>query len=319
MTSRPKVEFGFHLPARVISDGRSQPAPASHEHLTSIASEASANGYASIWVTDHIVYFDPWMDCLLLLASVAGHAKGLKLAPGVLGLPLRHPVAMAQTLATLDIISGGNLIIGVGEGSTKMDFDALGLPFEDRRKRLEEAVPLLRRLFTEEKVTHHGDYYSLEEVSVLPHPAQHPHPPIWLSSWGSPVGLRRVARLGDGWIASAMHSSPEDFAAALSMLETELRQRGKDPAEFPHAVDTMYVYADPSDSRAREIAGPIIEHTIRGPFETEAGHYIVGDYQRCQELLRRWKEAGARHIAMWAVTDDVEQVRRFAEHVLPHV
>ena len=318
MSSRPPIQFGVHLPVRVMTAGKGEGSPASHSLLAGIVGEAASQGYTAFWVTDHIVFQDPWMDCLLMLASVAGQARGLKIATGVLGLPLRHPVAVAQTLATLDILSEGNLIIGVGEGSTKLDFDALGVPFDDRRKRLEEGIPLLRRLLSEDHVTHHGIYYSFENVSVEPKPLQRPYPPIWLSSWGSAIGLRRVARLGDGWVSSAWHSTPEEFGTTLRTLEGELEARGKTPATFPHAANTMFVYADPSDSRARKIAGPIIQHTT-GEFETESGHYIVGDYSRCCELLGRWVEQGCRHIAIWPVTDQVEQVRRFGQHILPQL
>ena len=137
---RAKVTFGVHLPCRVLPGG--DPEPASSNLLNQFVETAGGSGFKSIWVADHIVYFDPWMDCLLLLAAVAGRAKehGLKIATGVVGLPLRHPVAIAQSFATLDVLSGGNLIAGVGEGSTQFDFDAVGVPFDDRRSMLEDGV-----------------------------------------------------------------------------------------------------------------------------------------------------------------------------------
>ena len=164
---------------RVISDGQTAGVPARAKLLDEMAVAAGESGFRSLWITDHLLYLDPWMDAILFLASVAGRAEehGLKLIPGVLALPLRHPVVMAQTLATLDILSGGNLIIGVGEGSTQKDFDAVGLPFEDRRRRLNEAVPLLRRLFTEEHVTHQGDHIPLKTSRCCHTRMQQPHPP----------------------------------------------------------------------------------------------------------------------------------------------
>ena len=159
------VSFGVHLPTRILSGGA--PEPASPSLLAGIVDSAKDAGVTSLWVTDHIVYFDPWMDCMLLLAAVARQAKeqGLTIATGVVGLPLRHPVAMAQSFATLDILSGGNLIIGVGEGSTQSDFDALGIPFQGRRKMLDEGVAVLRALLSETGVNHQGRYYSFENVT----------------------------------------------------------------------------------------------------------------------------------------------------------
>ena len=314
------THFGIHLPVRLISDGRTPAVPARAQLLDEIAVAAGESGFRSLWITDHFLYLDPWMDALLLLASVAGRAEqyNLKLIPGVLALPLRHPVAMAQTLATLDILSGGNLVVGVGEGAARKDFDTVGLPFEERRSRLNEAVPLLRRLFTEEHVTHHGPHYAFEDVSVLPHPLQQPHPPIWLSSWGSEAGMRRVARIGDGWIASGWHNTPHEYAQARQILDRELTAQGKNPATFPTSADTIYAYTDKSDKRAIETAEPIIRHTTNA-FENTTGHYIVGDHQRCRELLGMWKEQGLSHVALWPAADPVDQIHRFGEHVIPYV
>ena len=304
------VSFGVHLPVRMLPGAESQ--PPSPGQLADTVDAAKDAGFSSIWVTDHIVYMDPWMDCMLMLASIAGRAKehGLTIATGVVGLPLRHPVAMAQSFATLDILSGGNLIIGVGEGSTELDFAALGIPFQERRKMLEDGVAALRALLSEKGVSHRGPYYAFDDVTIAPGSLQKPCPPIWLSSWGSPLGMRRVARLGDGWVSSACH-------VALGRLDTALTQWGKDPADFPNAVDTMFMYIDQDGDRAREVAVPIIEKTTRSSFDAVGGHYLVGDYEECKELLRRWTKAGAKQICVWPVTDAVQQINRFGEFLLP--
>jgi alkanesulfonate monooxygenase SsuD/methylene tetrahydromethanopterin reductase-like flavin-dependent oxidoreductase (luciferase family) len=314
-----QASFGIHLPVRMLPGG--EPQPASSNLLLEMVDAAKGAGFGSIWVTDHIVYPDPWMDCMLLLAAIAGAAgrHGLTIATGVIGLPLRHPVAMAQSFATLDILSGGNLIIGVGEGSTKSDFDALGLAFPERRKMLEDGVAALRKLLCETKVSHQGPYYHFDDVTIAPRSIQQPGPPIWLSSWGSPVGLRRVARLGDGWVASAWHSTPEQFRTALDTLNSVLVSAGKEPAAFPNAVDTMFMFIDRDGDRARRVAAPIIERATRSPFEEEGGHYLVGDYNECRDLLRRWMEAGAKQICVWPVLDPVQQIRRLGEHLLPEL
>ena len=311
------VSYGVHLPSRTLSGG--DPLPASHELLIGTVEAAKSAGFSSIWVTDHIVYWDPWMDCMLLLAAVAGRAQqlGLTIGTGVVGLPLRHPVAMAQSFSTLDILSGGNLIIGVGEGSTQSDFDALGIPFEERRKMLEDGVVALRALLSKTGVTHRGPYYTFENVTISPGSVQKPCPPIWLSSWGSPLGMRRVARLADGWVASALHSTPEEFSVALQALNAALLRQGKDPGTFPNAVDTMFIYIDPDGQRAKRVAAPIIEAAARAPFDAGSGHYLVGDYEECKALLARWIEAGAKQVCLWPVAEPAEQIRRFGAHVMP--
>ena len=310
------VSFGVHLPTRMLTGGESE--PPTPDLLNQMVDSAKDSGFSSIWVTDHIVFFDPWLDCMLLLASIAGRAKerGMTIATGVIGLPLRRPVAMAQTFATLDILSGGNLIVGVGEGSTKSDFDALGIPFGQRRKMLNESIVALRALLSEQNVTHEGEFYSFQNVTISPASIQKPGPPIWLSSWGSPAGMRRVAQLGDGWVASALHSTAEEFGAAKELLTGALLKAGKDPDSFPHAVDTMFMYIDDNGVRAREIAGPVIEKSSGAPFDPASGHSLVGNGKECRELLARWTDAGAKQVCVWPVLDPVGQIRKFGEQVI---
>jgi len=127
---------------------------------------------------------------------------------------VRGPVALAKNLAAIDLLSGGRLVVGVGPGSSARDYAAVGVPFEERWKRLDEAVQALRVLWGGEGPPYRGEFYSTEGVSLEPHPAQRSGPPIWIGSWGSEAGLRRVARLGDGWLASAYNTTLEAFVAA---------------------------------------------------------------------------------------------------------
>ena len=311
-----KISFGIHLPTRLLKGG--EPEPPTPDLLNRMVDTAKDAGFSSIWVTDHIVFFDPWLDCMLLLASVAGRAKerDMTIATGVMGLPLRHPVAMAQSFATLDILCGGNLIVGVGEGSTKSDFDSLGIPFDQRRKILNDGIVALRALLNEKDVTHKGEFYSFENVTIAPASIQKPGPPIWISSWGSPAGMRRVAQLGDGWVASALHSTPEEFGEAKGLLTRALLKANKEHDTFPHAVDTMFMYIDGDGDRARAIAGPIIEKSSGSPFDPESGHYLVGSGEDCLRLIARWIDAGAEQVCVWPVLDPVGQVRKFGEEVV---
>ena len=181
---------------------------------------------------------------------------------------------------------------------------------------LKDGVIALRALLTKTNVSHEGPYYRFHDVTVSPRCIQRPCPPFWLSSWGAYAGMRRVARLGDGWVASAWHSTPEQFHSALGTLNAALTERGKDPKNFPNAVDTMFMFIDPDRARARRVALPIIERAMGIPFDAAAGHCLVGDYSECEELLQRWIEAGARQLCVWPVVDPVRQIMRFGEHVL---
>jgi alkanesulfonate monooxygenase SsuD/methylene tetrahydromethanopterin reductase-like flavin-dependent oxidoreductase (luciferase family) len=145
----------------------------------------------------------------------------------------RGPVALAKSLAAIDLLCGGRLVVGVGPGSSARDYAAVGVPFDVRWKRLDEAVQTLRALWCGEGPPFRGEFYSTEGVTLEPYPAQRPTPPIWIGSWGSEAGLRRVVRLGDGWLASAYNTTPEAFAAARRRLADHLHAVGKAPDRFP--------------------------------------------------------------------------------------
>jgi len=129
--------------------------------------------------------------------------------------------------------------------------------------------------------------------------------------------MRRVARLGDGWVASALHSTPEEFRAALARLNQALLESGREPETFPNALDTMFMYIDEDGDQARRVGGPIIERVTRGPFDTGSGHFLVGDYQECKALLARWIDAGAKQVCVWPLLHPVDQIRQLGEKVLP--
>jgi alkanesulfonate monooxygenase SsuD/methylene tetrahydromethanopterin reductase-like flavin-dependent oxidoreductase (luciferase family) len=140
---------------------------------------------------------------------------------------LRGPVQLARTLAAIDILSGGRLVVGVGPGSSADDYAAVGIGYQERWRRFDEAVRVLRALLHGDPVGFEGELHSTRGVRLEPRPAQRPGPPIWVASWGSPAGLRRVARLGDGWLASAYNTTPDRFREALDRLAEELARAGK--------------------------------------------------------------------------------------------
>src|SRR5919107_1566374 len=165
---------------------------------------------------------------------------------------VRGPVALAKSMAAIDILSGGRLIVGVGPGSSLRDYSAAGIPFEERFRRLDEAVEALRALWRQSGPPFKGEFYSTEDIDLQPRPSR-PGPPIWIGSWGSEAGLRRTARLGDGWLASAYNTTPEAFANAWGRLGEHLRAAGKDPDHFPNAIATMFFYVTEDRAAADHI------------------------------------------------------------------
>jgi probable F420-dependent oxidoreductase len=190
---------------------------ASRADVIAVAQAAEECGFDSVWVADHIVLpvasssrypyradatpfapEDGFLDPLTQLAVVAGATTRIELGTSVLVLPMRHPLAVAKTVATLDVLSSGRVQLAIGAGWWKEEFDALGQRFDARGRRMDEQIRIMRAAWSEPTVSFHGEFYDFEEVSCRPAPVRPGGPPLLIGGLGPPA-LRRVAALGDGW------------------------------------------------------------------------------------------------------------------------
>jgi alkanesulfonate monooxygenase SsuD/methylene tetrahydromethanopterin reductase-like flavin-dependent oxidoreductase (luciferase family) len=284
------LELGVHLPLVEFGDEGQSLA-----RLTRAVDAARDCGLAAVSANDHFLFQTPWLDGPTALAAVLDRTGDMELATTIALVSLRGPVPLAKTLAALDLLSGGRLVAGVGPGSSERDYDAVGVPYDDRWKRFDEATVALREL--------------LREGSPLaPLPRRSGGVPVWIGSWGSKAGIRRVARLGDGWLASAYNTSPEDFAAARSSLSEELETRGRDSDRFPNALVTMWTWitedARDAERALREVLGPLLR---RDP-DVLRHQVCVGPAERCAELLSRYADAGCRRVHIWPLGDEPRQI-----------
>src|SRR5918994_892550 len=225
-----RVDFGAHLP--LIALDRQ---PWTLHRLLEYADIAQSAEFQALSVNDHLVFPRPWFDGLTALAAVLSRTGRMAVATTVALPVVRGPVALAKSLAAIDLLSGGRLVVGVGPGSSARDYAAVGIAFEERWKRLDEAVQAVRALWDRGAPPFKGEFYSTEGITLEPRPAQRSGPPIWIGSWGSEAGLRRTARLGDGWLASAYNTTPETFADSRRRLGQHLGASAKDPDLFPNA------------------------------------------------------------------------------------
>jgi alkanesulfonate monooxygenase SsuD/methylene tetrahydromethanopterin reductase-like flavin-dependent oxidoreductase (luciferase family) len=232
-------------------------------------------------------------------------------------------VALAKSLAAIDLLSGGRLVVGVGPGSSSGDYAAVGVPFEERWKRLDEAVQALRTLWLGNGLPFRGEFYSTEGLTLEPYPAQRPGPPIWIGSWGSQAGLRRVARLGDGWLASAYNTTPEAFATARGTLAERLRAVGRESKRFPNgipnAIATMFFYVTEERATSERIVQEVLSPPLKRPEEELRARLLVGPAEECAEKLAAYQAGGANRIFLWPVEDELGQLATFQERVAPLV
>src|SRR5262245_52599263 len=224
---------------------------------------AEAAGFDSIWLGEHHNSQTLYPTPLLGLAAIASRTRRLRLGTGVLLLPLYHPLAVAEEAAMVDVISGGRLILGIGTGYAPEEFAAFGVSIKERGSRMDEAVPLIQRLWSEDKVTHHGRHYRLIEAAVGPRPVQRPRPPIWFAGWVEPA-IRRAGRLGDAWLGGP--SARLDELANCVRLYREARQAaGRDPDGGDVAL-MRYDFVAERVERAHGIAGAAVMRSFEATY-----------------------------------------------------
>jgi probable F420-dependent oxidoreductase len=304
------VDYGAHLPL-IALNGQHW----SLRRLLEYTEIAERLGFRALSANDHLLFPRPWLDGLTTLAAVLARTGEMTLATTVTLPVVRGPVALAKSLTAIDVLTGGRLVVGVGPGSSAQDYAAVGIPFEERWKRLEEAVRALRALWLREGSPFKGEFYSTEGIMLEPYPARQPGPPIWIGSWGSEAGLRRTARLGDGWLASAYNTTPEEFASAWGRLREHLRAAGKDPNHFPNAIATMFFFVTEDRAAAGRIVRKVLSPMLNRPEEELSQRLLVGPAGECAEKLAAYQVAGAQRIFLWPVEDELRQLAVFQERV----
>lgn len=308
------MDFGAHLPLMDFGGH-----PFRLDHLVGYAEAADRLGFRALAVNDHLVFSVPWLDGPAALTAVVGHSGTMELATTVSLPVVRGPVALAKTLAAVDRLSGGRLVVGVGPGSSVHDYRAVGIDFDERWARLDESIGALRALWRTGAEPFVGRYYSTEHLTLEPRPTAPEGPPIWIGSWGSAAGLRRVARLGDGWLASAYNTTPAAFGEAWAQLQARLPAHGKDPGSFPNALATMWFHITDSRAEADRVLRERIIPTVHRPPDVLRERLPIGPAERFAEKLAAFARAGVQRVYLWPVTDEVRQLELFCDQVRPAI
>lgn len=304
------MEFGAHLPLMDFGGN-----PYTLAHLLEYVRTAERLGFRTLCANDHLVFEVPWLDGPTALAAVVAVSGDMTLATTVTLAAVRGPVPVAKALAALDRLSGGRLLSVLGPGSSPADYQSVGIDFDQRWARLDEAVGTLRVLLGRDTGPFVGRFYSTEELDLRPRPTQPEGPPIWIGSWGSEAGLRRVAHLGDGWLGSAYNTTPQVFADARGRLRHHLLACGKDPQSFPNALATMWFYITDDATESERILRERVAPAVHRPLEVLQERLPVGPAQAFSERLSAFREAGVQQVMVWPIMDEVRQLELFWEHV----
>jgi alkanesulfonate monooxygenase SsuD/methylene tetrahydromethanopterin reductase-like flavin-dependent oxidoreductase (luciferase family) len=306
------VEFGAHLPLMDFGGH-----PFTLEHLLRYARTAEQLGFDMLCANDHLVFGVPWLDGPTALAAVIEASGQMTLATTVALVAVRGPVPVAKSLAAIDRLSGGRLLVAAGPGSSPDDYRSVGVDYGERWPRLDEGVRTLRALWGKEQQPFTGRFYSTEGIDLQPRPAQAEGPPIWIGSWGSDAGLRRVARLGDGWLASAYNTTPALFADALTRLNGHLADQGRDPEMFPNALATMWFYITEDSAETDHVFRSRVMPTVHRPEEVLRERLPIGSAGAFADRLAAFKEAGLQRVLLWPVADEARQLELFQDKVAP--
>ena len=309
------MDLGVHLPLMQFGDEG-----LSLRRLQAGVDAARDCGFAAVSANDHFIFQTPWLDGPTALASMIERSGDMTVATTVALAVLRGPVPLAKALAALDILSEGRLVAALGPGSSSRDYDALGISFEERWKRFDEAVLVLRALLRGEPFPEHARYYPVpSDVELAPGPRQHGGIPLWIGSWGSKAGLARVARAADGWLASAYNTTPDRFSAARSLLASKLEDQGRQAADFPNALATMWTWVSKDQAEADRVLAEVLAPVLNRDPDELRGQICVGTVEHCAELLSRYAEAGCRRVYLWPLGDEARQLELVANEVAPSI
>ena len=279
--------------------------------LVELAVLADELGFASLWVSEHILNISyvekrignrPYYHPLALLAFIAARTQRIALGTSILVMPFHHPAELAKFAATLDNLAPGRLLLGIGVGAVAEEFEALGIAFEQRGKITSESLQVMRALLTQEEATHHGELWNFDKVKFSPKPRGEGGIPLWVGGGCSMPVYRRAALLGDGWHATGI--TREEFAAGAQAVRKVAQDGGIDPAGLTMSMRVNIDYGQPLPS-------PAEEKTL----------IPSDDPRHMAKELEAWKAVGAEHLVLALNVNDIDQLRsemnRISREVLP--
>ena len=290
------------------------PAPQTKpENVVNFAKQCEAMGCHSMWTIDRIAYDN--LEPLTILGAAAGATHKIRLGTSILLGNTRHPAHLAKIIATLDFISNGRITIGLGFGSRENDYKAVEIPYEHRGSRAVEQVELMKRLWTEDNVTHHGKFFNVDNLTIGPRPVQKPHPPIWTGG-SAEAALKRAGTWADGFISGS--SAIADFHVIWEKIAGYAADAGRNPDDIEKA-SLAFMAVD--DNKAKAIK-TIEDYTMRyyGRLRVAVEPVsIVGSAAQCAERIEYFFSKGIDTLIIGVADPDPRQLDLFGEKVLPQI
>lgn len=313
------LNVGILLPTRALL--LQKEAPRDLESLLTLGESLEEAGYGGLWVGDSLLA-SPRPEVVVTLAALAARTRQIRLGSGILISSLRHPVSLAHQLATVDLVSGGRLTVGIGysggTGIWKIEHEAVGVRAETRHARAREGIQVMRALWSESPTTHHGEFFDLDDVSLEPKPVQDGGPPIWVHGMRGEKTLRRVAEYGDGWINNL--PTVDEFSDSWSKVQSNAADLGRDLKKFGAChYSTIRIERDGSVAARKGRAFMKEYYGGMDPDEIEKIECCrYGNPQHCADELIRFVDAGAGTLILRLASENQrEQIDLCTEYLLP--
>ena len=284
------------------------------EYLRNYIQRVEDIGFDDVWLTENILSSNFQLEPVTLLTYVAAITRRIRLGVALVILNTRNPVQLAKALASLDQLSNGRVCLGVGLGAGTNTYAAFGVPPERRVARFEEALQVMKALWTEDNPVLKGDFWQLEKVRMEPKPVQKPHIPVIFGGHAEPA-LRRAVRFGDGWMAAGSIST-EQSIDSLTQIRGLLKEAGRDEAKYMLSK-RLYVALDDDEDRARAKLSEALSYQYGARDYRSMG--VAGAPGRIVEEVGRLREAGARHIVLNVMYDHLDQMEAVAARVVPQL
>ena len=276
---------------------------------------AEALGYESLWTQEAITGGVPILEPVTLLSYLAAITERVRLGTSVIVAPLRNPVQLAKSLGSLDHLSAGRLIVGLGLGGNPSDMPPFGISPEKRVRRFTEIIDVMKALWTQPEAHFQGEFWQLDGIKMEPKPVQKPYPPIWLGARHANA-LRRAVRHADGWMGAGS-SDTKSFIAGVGLVQTYLEESGRNPASFAVAK-RVYVAVDNNEQRAESRLKDWFGKRY-GNAEMASQVSVWGSAAKCTAELAKVTEAGAGMVLLNPAFDEMEHLEILAQEVIPNI
>jgi len=303
----------------------------SFDFLLEASVEAEKLGFDALWVPDHLFLPEriyravksaegrDILDAWTTLAAMAVVTKRVKLGPCVAPIPLRNPAILAKTVATLDNLSKGRFVLGVGAGWFAEEFRGYGVPWDGfpvRIAKMREGITVMKKLWTEASTSHQGRYYTLKDAALWPKPLQKPHPPIWFGGKSDAI-MKATAEFGDGWITFSMTS--QEFKEKYTKIGALAKKLGRKPSEIKPACNLITSVSKDYDA-AQGLAEYYVANFFGKPLNQVGDFIAYGKPDDCIQNIEHFIKVGAVHVTLRPMrNEDIPSfLKLYGKHIIPY-